>query len=93
MPDSIRSWGELNAPPESSTSRAAWAMRSRPPWSQATPRARPPSSTTRVASARVLTVRLGRRIAGLSQATAAEHRRPSRIVHWLRPKPSWRAPL
>ena len=64
MPESISSCGVLIAPPDSTTSRVARAVCTGPPLRYSTPVARPPSISTRVVSAPVRTVRLGRCIAG-----------------------------
>ena len=81
MPDSMSSCGVLNTPPASNTSRALTAWWTRPSLAYSTPTARDPSRTTRVASAFVSTVRLGRAIAGRRKATEALQRRPFLIVH------------
>ena len=88
MPDSIRICGELMTPPASSTSRRARTVWVPPARRYSTPTARLRSSRMRDTSARVSTVRFGRRIAGRRYATAALQRRPSRMVFWFRPMPS-----
>src|SRR5258707_14083099 len=93
MPDNIKICGVLKAPPETITSRAAPARSTRPPLTYETPVAVVPRRITRVTTARRSTVRLGRRIAGLRNAVAAEERRPVWLVYWLRPKPSGDAAL
>ena len=82
MPDSISSLGEPMAPALTITSRAARMRSGRPRRPHATPTARPLSTTTRVANARVLTVRFGRAIAGRRYASTALQRRALRLVTW-----------
>src|SRR3954468_19237677 len=93
MPESISSCGVLTAPPERTTSRVARATCTRPPLRYSTPVARPPSTSTRVVSAPVRTVRLGRLVAGCRYASADDQRRPRFWVTWYWPTPSWLGPL
>ena len=88
MPDSMRICGVLKAPAETITSWPAFARVVCPFQTYSTPVARVPSISTRVVSAPVVTVRLGRFSAGLRYAAAADERRPLRMEYWLRPKPS-----
>ena len=80
MPDSMRSWGELTAPAQSTTSRSARTVRARAPSATSTPVARPPSTTTRRTGLCVAIARLRRRRTGRRKAVAAEQRLPRSMV-------------
>jgi hypothetical protein len=81
MPESMSSWGELTAPPLRITSPEAVTCWVTPAASRySTPVARVPSNRIRWAYAAVRTVRLRRRLAGCTYASAALFRSPRRWV-------------
>ena len=80
MPDSMRSWGELTAPAQRTTSLSARTVRARAPCATSTPVARPPSTTTLRTGLFVAIVRLRRRRTGRRNAVAAEQRLPRSMV-------------
>ena len=82
MPESCSSCGEFIAPPDDDHFlRRAHLMRraAASAFGIATPTARLPSSSSRVACAFVRTVRFGRPLAGFEKARAVDMRRP--LVH------------
>ncbi len=76
MPDSIRSWGELIAPPATITSRAAPSVSTPPALAISTPVARPFCTSTRRVRAPVMMVRFGRPAAGCRKAREVDSRSP-----------------
>ena len=82
------------APAESTTSRAARTSRDEPSGRrQATPAARPSSTTTDVARQSRTTSRFRRERAGRRYPAAALERRPRYEDNWRYATPSQRAPL
>ena len=76
MPESIKIWGDPIAPPETITSRFAFAIVTPLGCSYSTPVARPLSITTRCTSARISTLKLGRSRLGWMYASAVPLRTP-----------------